>query len=444
MKNTIISGCLKKKGSTFGFWHKRYCSITENKLFISKNMNINESDRIILIDSNTLIQKDPTNNPPRMIITPTEGKSITLSTNDMDSLDQWILALRSVALITPNLSIDDFNIISVIGRGFYGKVMLCQHKTNNEYCAIKTIHKNRLIRANKIHTIFTEKNVLLKSRHPFIVSILFAFQTDTKLYLGLEYASGGELFYHLQRRGQLPISESKLIIAELALAINFLHENKIIYRDLKPENVLLDSDGHVKLTDFGLAKDLTNEELTNTFCGTSEYVSPEVISRRPYSYPIDWWSLGILLYEILIGMTPFVCDNKQKMFQAIRTQRVKYPPATDKNAINLINGLLNKEPEERFNFQSIKNHPFFEGLNWDDILLKKIIPEFIPENTHGILPKNFDSQFTKEIALDSLATPIPNEKNNFQGFSYMADEKSISSDENNEVSPSILTPYIQI
>ena len=213
---------------------------------------------------------------------------------------------------------DNFKILSVIGRGYYGKVMLVQEiKSPKNFYAIKSIRKTTLKESNSIHTIVAERNVLAKCKHPFIVSLKFAFQTPSKFYFGLEYAPGGELFYHMQHRGLLPLEEVRLYVAEIALAFDFLHKNNIIYRDLKPENVLLDADGYVKLTDFGLAKDLSSINQTSTFCGTTEYLAPEIIRHMEYSFSVDWWTLGILAFELLFGRTPFANQNRIKMFQNI-------------------------------------------------------------------------------------------------------------------------------
>ena len=158
----------------------------------------------------------------------------------------------------------------MIVKGYYGKVMLCKEKKTHKIYAVKTVHKERLIKSGKIHTIFAERNVLLKVKHPFIVQIRFAFQTNTKFYLGLEYISGGELFKHLADSHKLSLDEVRLYVAEVALALDYMHSQHIVYRDLKPENILIDLDGHLKLTDFGLVKDLSSNNTTSTFCGTAE------------------------------------------------------------------------------------------------------------------------------------------------------------------------------
>jgi serine/threonine protein kinase len=281
------------------------------------------------------------------------------------------------------------------------------------------VHKNRLIKTNKVHTIFTEKDALMRVRHPFIVQIYFAFQTETKFYIGLELVSGGELFKHLCDVGQLSVPESRLYIAELALALDYLHSMKIIYRDLKPENIMLDADGHLKLTDFGLVKQVKERGgSTSTFCGTPEYLAPEMVEQRPYTEAIDWWALGILLYEILFGQTPFYRRQKAVMYKVIGTQEVQFPPGSDPVAVDFISGLLQKNPEKRLNFQRMKNHAFFKGMNFDDVLAKKYKPLYVPPRSTKI-PEigDFDSAILKMPAADSIATPVTMQ---FEGFSYMS------------------------
>ena len=422
----LKSGFLNKKGSKFGFWHKRYCVAVDNKFIISKSQT-EKPERIIEIKPETEIEPDEKSAPPRFSIQPENEKAIILAGVDVAEVRSWVQVVKSQTFMTSGVSMDDFDVLSVLGRGFYGKVMLCRKKGTNDLFAIKTVHKNRLVSANKVKTIFTERNVMAKTQHPFIVSLKFAFQTDAKVYLGLEYAPGGELFYHLQKFGTLPINDVRIYIAEMALALDFLHSHGIIYRDIKPENILLDAQGHVKLTDFGLAKDLNEGQETATFCGTFEYMAPEVVSRSSYGPAIDWWALGILTYELLMGHSPFVSDNRALLFMAIRTQPPKFPPRTDRNTIDFISGLLAKDPEERFTMEQVRGHPFFNGLDFDLVLQKKYQPSFVPTLPDEVATLNFDSEFTCEPAQDSIATPVIGD-GAFEGFSYVAQAQSDESE----------------
>lgn len=259
----------------------------------------------------------------------------------------------------------------------------------------------------------------MKSKHPFIVNICFAFQNETKVYLGLEYVPGGELFHHLRAKGKLPVEEVRLYIAQLCLAIDYLHSFNVIYRDLKSENVLIDVDGYVKLTDFGLAKTLTPDlKQTDTFCGTNEYLAPEIVLRNPYGPEIDWWAMGILTYELLYGVTPFHDSTKLKIFKGILNEDPKFPDDADESIKSFISVLLVKEPEKRAKFKDIKDHPFFNGINFQDVLDKKYTPLYIPKDVTKVT-ENFDPEFTNEKPMDSDGEPtITETKGEFTGFSY--------------------------
>jgi serine/threonine protein kinase len=193
----------------------------------------------------------------------------------------------------------------------------------------------------------------------------------------------------------------------------------VIYRDLKPENILLDPEGYVKLTDFGLSKILTDVDgSTSSFCGTVDYLAPEVICHLPYGTAVDWWALGVLVFELLYRRTPFANDNRTKMFQNICKQDVQFPTSADPDAVALIRGLLTKDPAQRMAFRQLKNHPFFRGLSFDDVLNKRIKPRFVPEVGNVRIPQHFDPQFTQEQALDSYVPPIDGPLLRISQFSF--------------------------
>jgi serine/threonine protein kinase len=299
---------------------------------------------------------------------------------------EWIVSIRAATFKYTSLTMDSFTILAVIGRGAFGKVMLCENKATRQLFAIKSVHKDRLIRSGQLHTVIFERNILGRVSHPFIVPLCFAFQTPTKFYLGLEYLPGGELFRH---RAKLGADALRYYIAMIALVLDCLHANGVIYRDLKPENVLLGQDGYVKLTDFGLSKEIDSE--TGTFCGTPEYLAPEVIRREPYGFRIDWWALGIMSYELLFGVTPFRHENRSRMFALIQTRDLTFPDGADPTIVHFIRGLLNKDPKNRFTFEELKTEPFFAGISFQDLLDKKIPMEFRPNIRSAKEPSNFDS-----------------------------------------------------
>ena len=424
-----MSGFLSRK-RFLGFYSKRFCQLVGQRFNVFKDETRQKIDIVIDITPQTSIEMMENEKMPRFRILQPNGDNEIFECENNDLMMRWVLALRGCTFVNPDISMAQFNILAVLGRGYYGKVMLCENKTTKEIYAIKTIHKSRLIQSNKVHTVIAERNILTKAQHPFIVSLKFAFQTPSKFYLGLEYAPGGELFFHMQKRGNLPLIDVRLYIAEICLAIDHLHKIGIIYRDLKPENVLLDAEGHVKLTDFGLSKDLNYACSTTTFCGTSEYLAPEIVRREPYTFAVDWWAIGILTYELLFGVTPFAHPNRARLFQNILEKDPVFPPSVSPEVLQFITTVLNKDPLKRPGFEQIKTMPFFGGMNFDDVLQKKIKPYFVPHIDKITKPTNFDKEFTQEAAQDSFVMPVFGSAEKFAGFSYVDQALQDSSESN--------------
>ena len=320
------------------------------------------------------------------------------------------------------ISIDDFHLLKLIGKGNFGKVMLAQHKESNGVYAIKVIAKSSVKKkpqstkptakggsARDIDHIMAERNVLIRStNNPFLIGLRWAFQSKEKLYFVTDYVNGGELFFHLQKEHRFSELRARFYAAEIVSALEYLHvECDVVYRDLKPENILLDADGHIKLTDFGLAKENFHQGSngkTQTFCGTPEYLSPEVIRKEPYGFPVDWWCLGSVLYEMLIGLPPFFCKNTKEMYDKILHEKLKFPPYVGIRARSVISGLLHRSPYFRLgtganntsNPTNVKNHPFFEGIDWNKLYRKEYAPPFVPVVSHMYDLRNIDPQFVNE------------------------------------------------
>ena len=411
------SGWLKRKSGIF--WSKCYCELHQTEFYVRKSEKTKKIDVRLPITSTTVIQLIDHKHTHYLRIDLPEGKALKLKGSDNDVIAGWLLALRSATFHNNILSMDSFQILSVLGRGYFGKVMLVSQKDTGELFAIKTVHKMRLLQSQKVHTILAERNIMRRTEHPFIVKLLFAFQSATKFYLGLEYIPGGELLGLMKRQPVMPMSQVRLYVAELALALNHLHSIGICYRDLKPENILIGTDGHLKLTDFGLAKDISKLGTTHTFCGTAEFMAPEMVEKKPYSFTVDWWSLGVLTYELLFGRNPFYDENRSKMFTKISVAPPVFPPSTDPNVVDFVTSLLKKNPAERANFEKLQGHPFWGDLTFEDVLEKKITPDYIPEVRDPRCPDNFDTEFTNEQAVDSIATPPLGDKSVFQNFSFM-------------------------
>ena len=414
-----LSGWVKRKGTKQGLWHKRYMVLAGSELKFAKDEEQTKIEQAITLPSSTTARQVESPNSFRFEIVIPEAQPILLLVDTPQEMNRWIAAIRSVSSPTmKNLSMSDFKIISVLGRGFYGKVMLVQKNDTGELYAVKSVRKSRLAETGKSDTIIAERNIMMKAHHPFIVNLCFAFQTPTKFYLGLEYAPGGELFYHMDKLGVVQIDDARLYTAEIGIALSYLHSLGIVYRDLKPENILLDKMGHIKLTDFGLSKDLVEDGKTSTFCGTSEYLAPEVVMQMPYSYPIDIWALGVLCYEMILGATPFFDENRSKMFSNIVSAEPYFPPQLDRRIADFISKLLCKNPAERPTFEDMKSHPFFEGFNWTKVMNREYRPNFVPQTKDPMNPTNFDPEFTNEVAVDSFVPEGIAEVGNVPGFSY--------------------------
>lgn len=311
------------------------------------------------------------------------------------------------AKLDNSLSPNDFELLRVIGKGTFGKVLQVRKKDTGNIYAMKVLSKQTVLAKKQVKNTKTERKVLELIDHPFIVSLKFAFQTQDKLYMVLDYFTGGELFFHLNK-GRFKEDRAQFFAAELVLSLECLHSHGIIYRDLKPENILLDEDGHVRLTDFGLSKESVSEgEVTHTFCGTPHYLAPEIINRLGYSKEVDWWSLGTLLYEMVTGLPPFYHTNVKKMYENICYAKLVFPPHLSENCKSILSQLLDRKPERRLGHgpngsANVKAHPFWEGIDFDKLLAKEIPPRFKPKVTEGKLDtKNVAKCFTQLKVTDS-------------------------------------------
>jgi serine/threonine protein kinase len=258
-----------------------------------------------------------------------------------------------------------------LGSGTYGTVFLAKRLSDSTPLAIKVIRD--VERASKMET-----QILQSIHHPFIVSYYGSFVSKQKMHICMEYVPGGNLYNRMLTEKKIPIVEAKLYIAEIALALAELHKHSIVFRDLKPENVMLDHDGHVKLTDFGLASET---HMCASLCGTAHYVAPEVIECKKYGPEVDWWALGILFFELLFGRPPFVAANFDRLKEKILSRDVIVPDIGENEweIASLIQGLLEKDPKRRFGFEDLVKHPFFADMSFSDVLARRIQPQFIPE-----------------------------------------------------------------
>lgn len=305
------------------------------------------------------------------------------------------LGVRYVQTRANSLTIDDFELLTVVGKGSFGKVMQVRKKDTHRIYALKTIRKAHIISRSEVAHTLAERSVLSQINNPFIVPLKFTFQSPEKLYFVLAFVNGGELFHHLQKEQRFDINRSRFYTAELLCALECLHGFNVIYRDLKPENILLDYSGHIALCDFGLCKlDMKDEDRTNTFCGTPEYLAPELLLGQGYTKTVDWWTLGVLLYEMLTGLPPFYDENTNEMYRKILSEPLHFP-GTDivpPAAKDLLAKLLNRKPEQRLGANGaseIKAHPFFHSIDWRKLLQRKYEPTFKPNVVSAAFSKRY-------------------------------------------------------
>jgi serine/threonine protein kinase len=326
------------------------------------------------------------------------------------------------------MTVNDFELLKVVGKGSFGKVYQVREKKTGKIYALKSLKKQQLLKRKQIAHTQTERKVLQNISSPFIVNLIYAFQSQDRLYMVMDYFTGGELFYHLKTGGRFGYNRSKFYAAEITLALKALHEAAIIYRDLKPENILLDNEGHVRLTDFGLSKDciIGNQE-TQTFCGTPEYLAPEVIVGNPYNKAVDWWSFGTVVFEMMCGLPPFYSKNVKVMYEKILTQELRFPKGLPEEAKKFFTGLLDRNPKERLGYKNgaddVMKAQFFSSIDFKALAEKKIKPPFIPkseegkEDTLNVDPEFLDEE-AKETYIQGSALANATAQQAFPGFTY--------------------------
>ncbi|KAH3779309.1 serine/threonine-protein kinase N2-like isoform X2 [Dreissena polymorpha] len=331
------------------------------------------------------------------------------------------------------VNMSDFRPISVLGRGHFGKVILSEYKNTGEYFALKALKKGEIIARDEVESLMSEKRifeVINAMRHPYLVNLFACFQTQEHVIFVMEYACGGDLMMHIHND---VFSEPRTVFYAgcVVLGLQYLHEHKIVYRDLKLDNLLLDTEGYLKIADFGLCKEgMGFGDRTRTFCGTPEFLAPEVLTEPSYTRSVDWWGLGVLIFEMLVGESPFPGDDEEEVFDSIVNEEVKYPRFLSTEAIAIMRRLLRRNPDRRLgsserDAEDVKKQAFFRNLDWNELLMRRVKPPFVPTVKHLEDVSNFDTEFTQEKA---ILTPAKDrrsltleDQDNFRDFNYIAD-----------------------
>ncbi|CAG5099062.1 Oidioi.mRNA.OKI2018_I69.XSR.g16215.t1.cds [Oikopleura dioica] len=364
------------------------------------------------------------------------GPSTEIKLDDLDEVDGFCrgeseVEIHKLEQRQEKMDPSHFELLKVLGQGSFGKVFLVKKRTGRDakkIYAMKVLKKASLKIRDRERTKL-ERNILAEVRHPFIVELYYAMQTDGKLYLVLEFVKGGDLFTKLSRDYMFSEQDAQFYLAELASALSHLHSLGIIYRDLKPENILLAGDGHVKLTDFGLSKEYFEDaEKAESFCGTVEYMAPEVVSRKGHDHVCDWWSYAVLMYEMLTGKLPFQGRDRRETMNQILKAKLSMPNFLKPDSQLLLRDLFKRNPKNRLGSgpdgpERLKRHVFFKGIDWNALIRKDVKPPFVPILSGGDRDETdthwFDNEFTRRTPRDSPAVPASAGANRlFRGFSF--------------------------
>lgn len=309
------------------------------------------------------------------------------------------------------MSINDFEMTCTLGEGSFGCVVLSKHKPTSKYYAVKVMNKSRIMKDKQLEHTYNEKNVLLAVNFPFLIRMDFCFKDNCNIFFALPFVAGGDMFSLLRRAKTLKEKEAKFYAAQVVMGVEYLHYMDLLYRDLKPENIVVETNGYIKLTDYGFCKMVKLR--TYTLCGTPEYLAPEIILSKGYGKSIDWWSVGVFIYEMIAGFTPFYADDPMRIYEKISTGKYKFTVEFSSQARDLIKNILQLDLSKRYGVLKngvldIKGHEWFKSTEWGMILAQKAVAPFIPKVGSPGDASNFDKYHKLRIQ-DSIHEKFPNE-----------------------------------
>jgi len=439
---SVKQGFLTKEGGSIKTWKKRYFVMKNGALIYSKKADTANLGFIDLQKAGNISATEykdkrycfSVETPKRtfFLVAPSDEERYSWITALVDERDR--LQEKGKYAPKPNqpavkakpankIGPEDFDLLQVIGEGSFGKVFQVRKKDSQKIYAMKVLNKKTILERNEVDHTKTEKDLLQRLVHPFLVNLYFSFQSADKIYFVMDFVNGGELYSHLQREKKFPEPRVRFYCAEIVLGLEYLHSSGVLYRDLKPENLLLRDDGHICMTDFGISKqNITDDTRTTTFCGTPEYLAPEVLQGQPYGKAVDWWAFGTLMYEMLTGLPPFYSKDVQQMYQKILQNPLNIPSTISPEARSLLTQLLEKEMSKRLaDPKLIKAHPWFKPIDWKLLLEKEITPPYIPpvksKEDMGMIADEFKRQ-TVKLSNDAGISEKDNAQ--FGNFTFIA------------------------
>ncbi|KAF1641723.1 UNVERIFIED_CONTAM: Serine/threonine-protein kinase akt-1, partial [Eudyptes robustus] len=439
--DVCLAGWLFKRGNHIKNWRKRYFVLFRDGTLLGYKNEVTDNFEDPLNDftvKDVQVMRAEKPRPNTFLVRGLQWTSVIeriFSTQTSEDREMWVEGLRAVAAAIKTrqqkeqeqqdameigevdirnrenehslITLNDFEFLKVLGKGTFGKVVLSRELRTNRLYAIKILKKEVILAKDELQHTMTENRVLQRCKHPFLTELTYSFQTVDRLCFVMEFAIGGDLYYHLNQEVQIKKEgftedRTRFYGGEIVLALGYLHDNNIVYRDLKLENLLLDRYGHIKIADFGLCKeDIAFGDRTRTFCGTPEYLAPEVLDDNDYGRSVDWWGLGVVMYEMMCGRLPFYSKEHEKLFELILSGNIRYPSKLSQEARHLLSNLLVKTPGQRLgggpnDARDIQAHPFFRNVDWEMLYRKEITPPFIPQLSSDTDTSYFDAEFTRE------------------------------------------------